>query len=210
MDRVFANFQIDTNFYIIAFLFLLITMIVSILIIIFINRIETLRGLVEHAKEIDRAKEERLSFLNTALNEEKLLNVKLKGKLKEFNGLQNEFVTSQSIVRKLQNQIIEQEDEHLDEFQKTKLTIDKLRVNNRVLTNDIEKLEEFNFNIKKNYEELKERYKILYLENRELKIELKKFTGKDIFTNKIDNKDRAFLESDTEEFRKNVIFNPFY
>ncbi len=213
MDRVFANFQIDSNFYIILFLFLLISMIISILIILFINRIETLRGLVEHAKEIDRAKEERVSFLNSALNEEKLLNVKLKNELKDFSSIQNRFITSESIVQKLQNQIIEQEDEHLNELQKNRLTIDRLRVNHRVLTDEIERIEESNFIVKKSYEELKERYKILYLENRELKMELSKFIKNNKINNQTDNredKNRNFFESEADKLRKNVLFNPFY
>ncbi len=208
MDRVFANFQIDNDFYLIGFLFLLITMIISILIIVFISRIETLRGIIEQAKEVDKAKEERLSFLNSALNDEKILNVNLKERLKEFESIQEHFMVSKSILARLQNQIIEQEKEHLDELQKNKLTIDKLRVNNRVLTDEIEKLEESDFMVKKSYDELKERYKILYLENRELKMELSKYTKKKptIQTTHIEEQNRL----DSERFRKNIRFNPFY
>lgn len=209
MDRVFANFQIDNDFYLIAFLFLLITMIISILITVFVSRIEALRGIIEQAKEVDKAKEERLSFLNCALNDEKILNVKLKNRLKEFESIQEHFMVSKSILARLQNQIIEQEKEHLDDLQKNKLTIDKLRVNNRVLTDEIEKLEESDFMVKKSYDELKERYKILYLENRELKMELSKYTNKKKPTTKttyIEEQNRL----DSERFRKNIRFNPFY
>ena len=174
MDRVFANFHIDNDFYIMLFLFLLITIIISTLIVVFVTKIHTLSIILEQAKKIDLAKEERLSFLNRALNNEKIDNIKLKEDLKSLENSKKKLKNAEKIVSKLQEQIISQEKEHLDELYERKTFHDRLQLHYRRTVEQLEKAEEELFIVKRNNEELKEENSLLYRENRELKM---KFLG---------------------------------
>ena len=170
MDRVFANFQIDNDFYVMLFLFLLITIIISTVIVVFVTKIQTLSVILEQAKEIDRAKEERLSFLNTVWNDEKIDNIKLKEELKYLENSKEKLYRAEKIVTKLQEQIIEQEKEHVDELHARKTLYDEVKIHYKIMTEQLEKAEEEAFVVKKSYEELKEQNSLLYTQNRELEI----------------------------------------
>ena len=172
MDRVFANFQIDNDFYVMMFLFLLITIIISTVIVVFLTKIHTLSTILERAKEIDRAKEERLSFLNTVWNDEKIRNIKLQEELKYLEGSKEKLQYAEKIVTKLQEQIIEQEKEHVDELHAKKTLYDEVRIHYKIIIEQLEKAEEEAFVVKKSYEELKEQNSLLYTQNRELEIKL--------------------------------------
>jgi len=168
LDRVFANFHIDNDFYIMLFLFLLITILISTLIVVFVTKIHTLSIILDKAKEIDRAKEERLSFLNKAWNDAKINNIKLKKDLKHLEETKKKFQNAEKILSKLQEQIIEQEKEHLDELHQKKTLHDKLKINYKIIMEQLEKAEEELFVVKKSYEELKEQNFLLYAQKRRL------------------------------------------
>jgi len=170
MDRVFANFHIDNNFYVMLFIFLLITILISTVIVIFLTRIQTLSAILEQAKAIDKAKEKRLSFLNTVWNDEKIDNIKLKEELKYLEGSKAKLINAQRVVNKLQEQIIEQEKEHIDELYAKKTLYDKLKIHYRLMIEQLEKAEEELFVVKRLNEELNEKNSILYTKNRELEI----------------------------------------
>jgi hypothetical protein len=170
VDRVFANFHIDNDFYVMLFLFLLITIIISTVIVIFVTKIQNLSTILEQAKEIDRAKEERLSFLNMAWNDEKIENIKLQEELKYLENSHEKLQRTKKIVMKLQEQIIEQEREHVDELHAKKTLYDEVKIHYKIMIEQLEKAEEEAFVVKKSYEELKEKNSILYTKNRELEI----------------------------------------
>ena len=170
MERVFANFQIDNDFYVMMFLFLLITIIISTVIVIFLIKIQTLSAILDQAKAIDRAKEERLIFLNTVWSDEKITNIKLKEELRYLENSKKKLHYSEKIVSKLQEQIIEQEKEHVDELHAQKTLYDKLRIHYTIMLEQLEKAEEEAFVFKKRNEGLKEQNSLLYTKNRELEV----------------------------------------
>ena len=203
MDRVFANFHIDNNFYVMLFLFLLITILISTVIVIFLTRIQTLSAILEQAKAIDKAKEKRLSFLNRAWNDEKIENIKLQEELKYLEGSREKFINAEKIVNKLQEQIIEQEKEHVDELYEKKTLYDKLKIHYKIMIDQLEKAEEELFVVKRFNEELKEKISKLYTKNRELEIkfsEQHKHRGelKDEFT----EFSSKFFEGNSKKFTK--------
>jgi len=203
MDRVFANFHIDNNFYVMLFLFLLITILISTVIVIFLTRIQTLSAILEQAKAIDKAKEKRLSFLNRAWNDEKIENIKLQEELKYLEGSREKFINAEKIVNKLQEQIIEQEKEHVDELYEKKTLYDKLKIHYKIMIDQLEKAEEELFVVKRFNEELKEKISKLYTKNRELEIkfsEQHKHRGelKDEFTEFASK----FFEGNSKDFTK--------
>jgi len=172
VDRVFANFKIDNDFYIMLFLFLLITIIISTVIVIFVTKIQTLSTILEQAKKIDRAKEERLSFLNIVWSDEQIRNIKLEEELKYLEVKKEKLGHAEKINSRLQEQIIHQEKEHVDEVHAQKVILDKLRIHHKILIEQLEKVEEEAFLVKKLNEELKEKNMLLYTRNRELEIKL--------------------------------------
>jgi len=201
MDRVFANFHMDDDFYVMLFIFLLITMLISTVIVIFLTKIQTLSTILEKAKAIDKAKEKRLAFLNMAWNDEKIENIKLKEELKYLKGSREKFINAEKIVNKLQEQIIEQEKEHVDELYEKKTLYDKLKIHYRLMIEQLEKAEEELFVVKRLNEELKEKFSILYSKNRKLEIKfLEQNRGKlkDEFTEFTSK----FFEGNSKDFRK--------
>ncbi len=154
------------------FLFLLITLIISTIIVIFVSKIQTLSAILERAKEIDQAKEERLSFLDEALTIEKINNVKLIEELKYLENSKVEFQNSEKIVKRLQEQIINQEKAHVDEIHMQKNLLDELQIHHKIAIEHLEKIEEELFLVKRAYEELKEKNNLLYTKNRELTVQL--------------------------------------
>ena len=172
MERVFAGFQIDNDFYIMVFLFLLITIVITTVIVVFLSKIQTLTAILEQAKEIDQAKEERLSFLDEALTQEKIENIRIKEELKYLENSEKRLRDREKLVATLQNQIIHQEKEHVDEVHLQKNTLDELQIHYKISNEQLEKLEEELFLIKRSHEELKDKNNVLYTRNRELKIKL--------------------------------------
>lgn len=172
MERVFAGFQIDNDFYVMVFLFLLITVVITTVIVVFLSKIQTLTAILERAKEIDQAKEERLSFLDDALTLEKIENIKIKEELKYLENSEKRLKDREKLIAILQNQIINQEKEHVDEVHSQKNTLDELKIHYKISNEQLEKVEEELFLIKRAYEELKDKNNLLYTRNRELEMKL--------------------------------------
>ena len=172
MDRVFAGFRIDNDFYVMLFLFLLITVVITTIIVVFVSKIENLKAILESAKEIDKAKESRLSFLDDVLTTEKIENIKLKEELNHLENSERRLDYTKKIVKKLQEQVINQEKEHLDQAHNQKKVIDKLKIHYRLSIEQLEKVEEELFLLKRSYEELKDRNSRLYTQKRELEVKL--------------------------------------
>jgi predicted nucleic acid-binding Zn-ribbon protein len=172
LERVFAGFQIDNDFYVMLFLFLLITVVISTIIVVFVSKIQTLTAILERAKEIDQAKEERLSFLDEALTTEKIRNVKLIEEIKYLENGKKKFQNFEQVTTRLQEQIIRQEKEHVDELHLQKKFLDELTIHHKIAIDQLEKLEEELFLIKKFQENLKEKNSLLYTKKRELEIKL--------------------------------------
>jgi len=172
LDRVFAGFQIDNDFYVMLFLFLLITVVISTVIVVFLTKIQTLTSILERAKDIDRAKEERLSFLDESLTSEKIRNIKLQEELKYLENSKEELHIAEDMIVRLQEHVINQEKEHVDEVHLQKNLLDELQIHHKISTEQLEKLEEELFVTKRSNEELKDRNNLLYTKNRELEIKL--------------------------------------
>ena len=171
MDRVFAGFQIDNDFYVMLFLFLLITVVISTVIVVFVSKIQTLTDILERAKEIDIAKEERLCFLDDALISEKIQNIQLDDELKYLENVREKLQRTEYMVTTLQDQIIFQERDHIDEIQTQKKIYNELKTQYKIVMEQLEKSEEDLFISKRSHEELKDRNIKLYNKNRALRLQ---------------------------------------
>jgi len=168
-------------------------------------KLQTLSAILEEAKAIDQAKEKRLSFLNTAWNDERIYNIKLQEELKYLEGSKEKLINSEKIVTKLQEQIIEQEKEHLDELYARKTLYDELKIHYKIMIEQLEKAEEEAFVVKKAYEDLKEQNSLLYTTNRELEIKFSEEKKHTIEKIHMMEEHRGELKEEFSEFASKIF-----
>jgi DNA recombination protein RmuC len=170
LDKVFANFQIDNDFYLIVFLFLLITMIISTVIVISVSKIQTLTAILERAKEIDHAKEERIAFLDEHLSEEKMQNFTMKRELEHFEDMKERFHLSERTLSKLRNELNQKEKKYIDKIHAQKSVLDELRIHHKLSIEQLERIEEEYFLLRQSNEHLMDNNNLLHTQNRELEV----------------------------------------
>ena len=103
MERLFANFELNSEFFIILGLFLTIAFIITIIIVLFVNRINTLKLILDQAKEIDEAKSQKISELEAQLQQERIDNANLKKELEYFFQGKEKFRTYKEQADKIQS-----------------------------------------------------------------------------------------------------------
>ena len=170
MERVFANFQINDDFYLMLFLFLLITIIISTLIVIFLTKIHGLMAILEHAKEIDHAKEERLAFLEDALMEEKIHSFQLQKKMDSLQKHRRDLELSKVRLRQVKEQLFYQEKNYLEFSHKQESALAQLKHHYAVLEESHELVDEKYLALKQQNEDLFDAYNQLNRQNRALEL----------------------------------------
>jgi chromosome segregation ATPase len=147
-------------------------MIISTVIVIFVSRIRSLESILNRAKEIDRAKEERLIFLDEALNKEKMKSFSLEKELQDFEENKSELTKSRENLRILNNKITNQEKRYIDKDYTQRTAFEELKIRHEVLLEQYEKIEEAHYLLKQSNEHLMDNNNILHTQNRELVIKL--------------------------------------
>jgi DNA recombination protein RmuC len=154
LDKLFANFEMNNEFFIILGLFLLITFLISTIIVIFLSKIKSLSEILEQAKEIDNAKDVKIASLDKLWTEEKILNIDLKRELEYFSKSKKQLQISEETIANLKDQITIQEKEHLEAVLLQKNSLDQLNIHFELL--------------EKNYRELAEKYDLSKKRNESL------------------------------------------
>ena len=144
----------NNEFFIILGLFLLITFLISTIIVIFLSKIKSLSDILEQAKEIDNAKGIKITSLDKALTEEKILNIELKRELEYFSKSKEQLQHSEETIINLKEQIVFQEKEHLEVTLVQKNIIDQASIHFDLL--------------EKNYHELLEKHELSKKRNESL------------------------------------------
>ena len=91
MERLFANFELNSEFFIALGLFLVIAFIIAIIIVLFMDRINTLKLILDQAKEIDKIKTQKINELEAQLRQERINNANLKKELEYFSKTKGKF-----------------------------------------------------------------------------------------------------------------------
>ena len=154
------------------FLFLLITIIISTLIVLFLTKIETLTAILEHAKDIDHAKEERLSFLEDALMEEKIYSSQLEAEMEHVTQIKKELEASTLTLKKLRKQFLYKNKEHKTFSTQQKSALEELRIHYESLDKSHDKADEKYLALKQRYEDLLDEYSHLKNKNNVLELKL--------------------------------------
>ena len=170
MDRLFANFQMNNEFFVIMGLFLLITFIISTIIVIFISKIKTLSAILEQAKKIDHAKEERVAFMERAFQEEKIANIELKREVELFSKSKEKLQQAEETIASLKETLVEQSKEHLESFHNQKSALEQLRVHYDLLEQNHHKLDEKYLSLKQRNEKLVAENNRMHTQVREVEV----------------------------------------
>ena len=142
-------------------LFLLITFLISTIIVIFLSKIKTLTEILEQAREIDTAKEDKISFLDEVLQEEKIVNIDLKRDLEYLEQSKVKLDSSTIEIIELKDKLVEQSKDYVDLIHDHKSAFEQLKVRYDLAEENKSKLEE-------NYKLLQKRNEALVDDNNRL------------------------------------------
>jgi len=148
----------NSEFFILIGLFLTITFLITIIIVVFVSKIKTLKSFLEQAKEIDKAKIAKISKLEVMLQEQKIQNINLEKELEYFVQNKIELQKSKAYVNSLKNKMTKQNKEHIEAYQHQETSYKQLKRHYELLSESYHKLD-----IK--YELLKKRNETLVSEN---------------------------------------------
>lgn len=142
MDKVFANFQIDTEFFILMSLFFAISFLITIIIVYFLSRINSLNTILEQAKEIDEAKIAKISILEKELEETKSKSADLSRELRFIPKNEQRLKEALDTIESLQQELKEESDAYTEAMHRLKIDFKQLSVHYELLNNSYTKLEE--------------------------------------------------------------------
>lgn len=173
MEKLFANFEMNNEFFIIMGLFLLITFLISTIIVIFLSKIRSLSGILERAKEIDNAKEIKIDSLERALTDEKISNTELKHELEFFAKSKEQLELSEKTINELKDKVVTQEKEHIEATLAQKNTIEQSIIHFDLLEKNYHELVEKHELSKKRNESLVDDNNKLNMQMRESAVEVR-------------------------------------
>ena len=162
----------DNEFFVIMGLFLLITFLISTIIVVFLSRIKTLTSILDQAKEIDYAKEEKIFFLDEALQEEKITNVDLKRELEYFEKSKEKLTLAKKTIDELKDEMVDQSKESIENIHNQKSLYEQIKVRHDLLLTDHEKLDEQFILLQKRNETLVDDNNKLHTRVREVEVKV--------------------------------------
>ena len=172
MESLVTNFQMGNSFYIAVGLFLLITILISTIIVVFMSRISRLEAILEQAKAVDNAKEERMSEFYEAFQEERTKNMGLEKELEYFTESKKEIKEYSLRVERLKERMFDASREHLESKHEQKAALEQLNVHYELLEQSFTKQEESHKLLVKRNEDLVNLNNSLHLKVRETQIQV--------------------------------------
>ncbi|MBU1668335.1 DNA recombination protein RmuC [bacterium] len=163
----------NNEFFVLMGLFLLLTFLISTIIVIFISKIKTLTAILDQARAIDNAKEEKIALLDTALQEEKINNLDLKREVGYFEKSKEKLQYFEETITKLKENLIHQSQEHLESIHNQKNAFDQLKVHFDLLEQSYTKLDEKYILLKKRNESLVDDNNRLHMQVRESEVKIR-------------------------------------
>ena len=148
-------------------LFLLITLLISTIIVLFMSKINRLEDILDHAKSIDNVKEERLSEFYEVFQEERKRTIKLEKELKHLSRTKEKLKEFEAKVEKLKERLFKEREEHIDILNQEELALEQLSLHYELLEQTYLKQE-------RGYSLLQKRNEVLVKENNQLHLTLRK------------------------------------
>ena len=180
-------------------------MIISTVIVISVSKIQTLTAILDRAKEIDHAKEERIAFLDESLSEEKMQNFTMKRELEHCTDIKERFHLTERTLSKLRETVTFQEKEHMDEIHAQKSVLDKLRIHHKLSIEQLERIEEEYFLLRQSNEHLMDNNNLLHTQNRELEVRFSEQKKQNIEKMKMMEEHRTELKEEFSELASKIF-----
>ncbi|CAA6803649.1 MAG: DNA recombination protein RmuC [uncultured Sulfurovum sp.] len=172
MDSLFTGVPSENSFYIGLGLFLLITILISTIIVVFMSRISKLEAILEQAKAVDNAKEERMSEFYEAFQEERSKNMGLEKELEYFSESKDKIKDYESRVEGLKDRMVYEGQEHMKSLHEKSSALEQLSVHYELLEQNFMKQEENEKILIKRNEDLVDLNNNLHLKVRETEIKV--------------------------------------
>jgi len=172
LDKVFANFKMDAEFFILMSLFFAISFLITIIIVYFLSKINSLNTILDQAKEIDEAKIAKISRLEGELERERSKSADLSRELKFIAKNEQRLNSALESVDNLQSELKEETDAHTEAMHRLKIDFNQLSVHYELLNNSYTKLEESYQKILDKNENLTKENNQLHTQLRELEVRI--------------------------------------
>lgn len=145
---------------------------VATLIVFFVSRISKLEAILEQAKAVDRAKEERLDELDTMLQEERAKTMSLEKDLEYFAKSRAKVEVYEQELSALKERLVEESKAYMAQLHEKQTAFEQLKVHYELLEQDYAKQEEGLDLLMKQNDSLVERNNSLNLKIRETEIQV--------------------------------------
>ena len=153
-------------------LFLLITVLISSIIVIYMSKIHRLEAILDQAKAIDNAKEERLSEFYEAFQEERKKTTELEKELENFARSRKRLKEFEAKVEELKERLFKEREKHLTALHQEQSALEQLHVHYELLEQTYLKQEEGYSLLQKRNEDLVEENNKLHISVREAQIQM--------------------------------------
>ena len=207
MDRVFANFQMDAEFFILMSLFFAISFLITIIIVYFLSKINSLNTILDQAKEIDEAKIAKISLLESELEEERTKSDKLSRELQFIAKNEQKLNSALENVDTLQSELKEETNAHTEAMHRLKIDFKQLSVHYELLNNSYTKLEESHQKILDKNEKLIEENNQFHTKIREAEVRISEQEKQNIEKMEMLKEHRMELKKEFELLASKVFDN---
>ena len=153
-------------------LFLLITLLISTIIVLFLGRINRLEAILAQAKVIDKAKEERLSEFYEVFQEERKKTTKLEKELEEFSRAKEKVKEFEAKVEELKECLLKERETHKVLFHQEQSALEQLQLHYELLEQTYLKQERGYSLLQKRNESLVKENNMLHLSIRKIQIQM--------------------------------------
>jgi len=166
MDKLFSTLHISSNFIILAGIFLFVSFFITIVIVFFLSKINTLNSILEKAKKIDKAKIAKIARLEEELEDSKQRVAKLSRDLMFLPRSADKLEEANKTIKKLREELSRESKEYLKALHKKDMDIEQINIHYELLRNNYSKLEY-------KYRKLKEENEFLKKEREKLNQEMR-------------------------------------
>jgi len=161
MDKLFSSFHFNAEFFILIGLFLIISFIITIIIVFFLSKINTLNSILDQAKEIDEFKIAKIASLEEELEDVKLKRDELSRELQFLPKNREKLKEAMQTIEELKEQLFLESKEHLKTMHEHEIDFEQLSVRYELLHKSYVKLDN-------EYNQLKIKNDILSKDNAKL------------------------------------------
>ncbi len=153
-------------------LFLLITVLISTIIVIFMSKINRLEAILDQAKAIDNAKEERLSEFYEAFQQERKKTTELEKELEYLSKSKEKLQIFEKRVEELKERLFKERETYVKKLHQEESALEQLNVHYELLEEHYSKQEENLKQLQQKNDSLVKDNNILHLKVRESEIQI--------------------------------------